>query len=79
MLRHSCRRLARSCGVCVEMPSFSLRSFASNAKAATKGSTEKRQPKSAKFKQVAKKNEKSTDSTKYDIMLRALKGRDIPE
>ncbi|KDO35663.1 hypothetical protein SPRG_18825 [Saprolegnia parasitica CBS 223.65] len=51
------------------------RTFATKKGAAA---TEKRGAKSAKFKATAKKNDKGTDSGKYDVMLRALKGRDIP-
>ncbi|OQR89238.1 hypothetical protein THRCLA_22722 [Thraustotheca clavata] len=50
-----------------------LRNFATKKGAVKSGGT-----KSAKFKNTSMKNEKSTDSSKYDVMLRALKGRDIP-
>ncbi|KAF0683272.1 Aste57867_24704 [Aphanomyces stellatus] len=52
------------------------RSFAT---AKVKKAASDKPAKSAKFKAASKKNDKSSDSGKYDVMLRALKGRDLPE
>ncbi|ETW03133.1 hypothetical protein H310_05555 [Aphanomyces invadans] len=61
------RRIVTSRAACAQ------RTFAT---AKTKKAASDRPAKSAKFKSVSKKNEKGNDSGKYDVMLRALKGRE---
>ncbi|CAK4077077.1 unnamed protein product [Aphanomyces euteiches] len=51
----------------------SVRSFAT---AKVKKAASDKPAKSNKFKSVSKKSDKGSDSGKYDVILRALKGRD---